>query len=149
MSLVDSIFGSIPGPLIAQFGTNAIYLQHDSTQYYDPAIGTYVTAINYSDGNPSVSTSDIPVKILILSLDSSEIKGEIQSTDVKVLVSAASLGDNIPKMGDMITFDESKFNLGGQLASSQSPRQRTLKIIENLGYRGDAPIFYSLVGRFS
>lgn len=149
MSLVDSVFGSIPGPLIKQWGTDAVYIKHDESQYYDPSIGTYVSATNYSSGNPSVQTIEIPVKILILNLDSSEIKGEIQSTDIKILVSAFALGDITPSMGDMIRYSQSKFNIGGQLAPSQSPKERTLKIIQNLSYRGEAPIFYSLIGRLS
>lgn len=132
MSLVDSIFSSIPGPLITQFGIDAIYLKASQNQTYNPNTGTVSGAV-----------TEIPVRIVICELKPEEISGLDQAVDVKFLISADSLSGYYPQTTDSIRF-------------TQANRVRTAKIIGdpsnargNFSYRGDNPILHVIFARFS
>lgn len=134
MSLVDSIFSGIPGPLIAQFGISAIYVKQQSTQEYDPTTGTFKGPTDYSTGQPVLLDKEISIKAVITELQSSEMRQGYQMTDVKILISANYLPDYYPQIADSI-----KYVQGGS--------QRVAEIIDNITYRGDSPIMYKLVAR--
>lgn len=125
MALTDSIFSSIPGPLISQFGINATYVKASQNQTYNPNTGTV-----------SGSSTEIPVKIVITELKPEEMQGLYQQTDVKVLISADSLPNYFPQTTDSI-----KYLQGGVT--------RTAKIIGMFSYRGDNAIMHSVIARLS
>lgn len=123
MSLVDQVFGGIPGPLIQQWGISAVYLKASGNQQYDPATGTVMGC-----------EQEIPVKIVPTQLRPEEVQGFYQMTDVKILISASSLGSYYPQTTDSIRY-------------SQDGVQRTAKIIGMMSYRGDNPILHVVVAR--
>ena len=125
MSLVDQVFGSIPGPLIAQWGISATYIKSSQNQQYDPATGTV-----------SGCEEEVPMKIVPTQLRPEEVQGQFQLTDVKILISASSLGDYYPRITDSIKY-------------FQDGRERTAKVIGMMSYRGDSPILHVVVARLS
>lgn len=125
MSLVDQVFGGIPGPLIAQWGISATYIKASQDQQYDPETGTVLGC-----------SREISVKIVPTQLRPEEIQGFYQMTDVKILIAASSLGAYYPQTTDSIRY-------------MQNGVQRTAKIIGMMSYRGDNPILHVVVGRLS
>jgi hypothetical protein len=125
MALVDDIFSSIPGPLIAQFGIDAVYIKTSANQSYDPMSGTVL----------GIST-EIPVKIVVSALKPEEMQGLYQQTDVKIIISADSLSGYYPQTTDSIRY-------------TQNGVARTAKIIGMESYRGDNAIMHSVVARLS
>lgn len=125
MSLVDQVFGGIPGPLISQWGLSAVYLKASENQQYDPQTGTVLGC-----------TEEIPIKIVPTQLRPEEVQGLYQMTDVKILISASSLGSYYPQTTDSVRY-------------LQNGVERTAKIIGMMSYRGDNPILHVVVGRLS
>lgn len=123
MALVDTIFSSIPSPLISQFGVDATYIKASSNPTYDPATGTV-----------SGATTEIPIKIVIAELKPEELQGLYQITDVKIIFAAAALGDYYPQNSDSIRY-------------SQSGVAKTVKVLPMKSYRGDNAIMHIVVGR--
>lgn len=123
MSLADRVFGSIPGPLIAQWGIDAVYIKASDQQVYDPSIGT---VLGYAE--------EVPVRIFPTRLRPEEVYGLYQMTDVKILISASSLGSYYPRTTDSVRY-------------LQDGVERTAKIIGMDSYRGDNPILHVVVGR--
>lgn len=136
MSLVDKVFGSIAAPLIERWGIPGVYVKHVEDQIYDPSLGTYSNQIDLSNGRPLVLSERVNISLQLLSLAPEEVGGEIQITDVKILVSPKELGDYYPKVSDWIEYD-------------QAGAIRTARIIKPLSYRGDKPVFHSLIARLS
>ena len=124
MALVDSIFSSIPGPLINQFGISATYIKVSQSQTYDPNTGTV-----------SSSFAEIPVKIIIQALKLQETEGK-QESSVKIILSAAELGEYYPGIADSIRY-------------TQNGRINTLEITSIESYRGDRPVMHTLIGKVS
>lgn len=123
MSLVDQVFGGIPGPLISQWGISATYVKASQNQQYDPATGTV-----------SGCGEEVSIKIVPTQLRPEEVQGQFQLTDVKILISASSLGDYYPRTTDSIKY-------------FQDGRERTAKIVGMMSYRGDSPILHVVVAR--
>lgn len=127
MSLIDDIFGSIPGPLIDQWGIDGFYIKSsDSKQVYDPETGTFDT--------PVIGDQRIAIKLVPLRIKPEEINGEIQLTDSKFLIAASSLGDYFPKVDDQIEYNQAEFTL-------------FLKVVQPLTHRGSLPVFHSIIAR--
>jgi hypothetical protein len=124
MSLVDSIFSSIPGPLISQFGINATYVKTSQNQTYNPTTGTVLGA-----------TTEIAVKIVIADLKPEE-KSDAQHSMIKIIISASSLGSYYPRVSDSIKY-------------AQDGRTRVAEIISINNYRGDDPIMHTVIARLS
>jgi hypothetical protein len=125
MSLVDQVFGGIPGPLINQWGFSGIYIKASTNEQYDPQTGTVMG-----------SKQEVLVKLLPTQLRPEEVQGLYQMTDVKILISASSLGSYYPRTTDSVRY-------------LQDGVQRTAKIIGILSLRGDNPILHVVVGRLS
>jgi hypothetical protein len=123
MSLVDQVFGGIPGPLIAQWGISATYFKASPNRQYDPETGTVFGC-----------DQEIPIKIVVTQLRPEEVQGLYQMTDVKMIIAASSLGSYYPQTTDSIGY-------------MQNGVKRTAKIIGMLSYRGDSPILHVAVGR--
>jgi hypothetical protein len=125
MSLVDQVFSGIPGPLIRQWGISATYVKASANQQYDPQTGTVLGC-----------EQRIPVKIVIASLRPEEVLNAYQATDVKILISADSLGDYYPQITDSVEY-------------LQRGKKRVAKIIGMMSYRGDGPILHVVIARLS
>jgi len=121
MSLVDDIFGSIPSPLIDQWGVDITYIKASESQTYDPEKGVVLGVAR-----------EIPAKAYISENLSEEKDGFYQSKAVKFLIAANYLGDYFPRTTDSIRYTE-----GGV--------KRTAKIIKLIPYRGDRPIMHSVI----
>ena len=123
MSLVDSVFGSIPGPLIAQWGTDIIYVKSSQNQAYDPQTGTV-----------SGNSATISAKAVISEIKSEEDADFSQKGLVKFLIPASYLGEYYPQVTDSIRY-------------MQNGVTKTAEIIKPTPYRGDSPIMHSVIGR--
>ena len=128
MSLVDDVFGSIPGPLIDQWGVDGTYIKQATTNVYDPATGTFAT--------PEVAATSVAIRVVPLRVRPDEVKGEIQLTDIKLLIAGTALGDYYPKTADLVKY-------------SQAGVERTAKVIQPLTHRGSAPVFHSIIARLT
>jgi hypothetical protein len=126
MALVDDIFGSIPAPLINQFGINATYKKLSESQTYNPETGIV-----------SRSSQDISVKIFIYTPGRADLGGApYENTGVKILVSTQELGSYYPQKGDSISYLE-------------NGATRTAIITGIESSRGDNPILHMIVARLS
>lgn len=134
MSLVDRLFGSIPGPLIKQWGIPGVYIKHQDQQEYNPVTGTYSNYSLASTGRPEVKKERVSVSILPVQLEAEEVKGEVQTTDIKILIAASGLGDYYPRTGDWIEYTTAGVG-------------RTAKIVLPVAYRGSFPVFHSVIAR--
>lgn len=123
MALVDSIFSSIPGPLIEQFGISATYIKASSNVSYNPQTGTVL-------GN----STEIPIKAVIAYLKAKEIEGMYQHGDMKILIPASYLSEYYPQITDSIRY-------------LQGGTTRTARIIDPISYRGDNPILHVVIAR--
>lgn len=123
MSLVDDIFGSIPGPLIDQWGISVVYIKASENQSYDPESGI-VMGVN----------SEIPAKAIISEITPEEAEGFYQEGMVKFLMAASYLGSYYPRITDSIRY-------------MQGGVSRTAKIVKPMPYRGDGPIMYSIFAK--
>lgn len=124
MALTDSIFSSIPGPLISQFGINATYVKASQNQTYNPVTGTVL----------GVAT-EVAIKIVITDLKPEEVS-DAQQAMVKIIFAATSLGSYYPRVSDSVKY-------------SQDGRTRVAEIVSISNYRGDNPIMHSVVARLS
>lgn len=134
MALTDSIFSSIPGPLISQFGIDAVYVKASQNETYNPNTGVV-----------SGVAVEIPVKIVIADIKPEEMSGLVfqqnspnlyQQSTVKILIAASSLGSYYPRITDSVKY-------------AQDGVTRVAKIVAISSYRGDSPIMHSVVARLS
>jgi hypothetical protein len=125
MSLVDVVFGSLPKPLIDQWGIDIVYLKASEHQNYDPVSGTVLGIV-----------SEIPARALIVELTPKEREGFYQQRVVKFMLPAVYLGSYYPQSTDSIRYAEAGVF-------------RTAKIVDQEQYRGDSPIMHALIARVS
>lgn len=136
MSLVDDVFGSLPAPLIDQWGIPGVYVKQPLEPEYDPDTGTFEVRTHPITGSEIPLDTRVNVSILPLQLLPEEVQGEVQLTDVKILIAADKLGDYYPKTADWIEYSQAGVN-------------RTAKIIRPTTYRGTDPIFHSVIARLT
>lgn len=125
MSLVDDIFGSLPGPLIDQWGIDIIYIKASQSQTYDPATGTVAGA-----------SSEIAAKALPAKLTAKEREGFYQQRMIKFIIPAVYLGSYYPQATDSIRYTEAGVG-------------RTARIVDQDQYRGDSPIMHIVLAKVS
>jgi len=125
MSLVDDVFGSLPGPLIDQWGISIVYIKASQNQTYDPATGTVVG-----------SSTEIAARALLTKLTPKEKEGFYQQRMVKFIIPAVYLGSYYPQSTDLIRYAEAGVN-------------RTAKIVDQDQYRGDSPIMHIVIAKVS
>lgn len=125
MSLVDDVFGSLPGPLIDQWGIDIVYLKASQHQSYDPESGTVLGVV-----------TEIPAKALITKLSPEEKEGFYQQRMIKFILPAVYLGGYYPQSTDSIRYAEAGVS-------------RTAKIVDQEQYRGDSPIMHILIAKVS
>ena len=123
MGLIDATFASIPNSLMPVWGQNLTYIKTTTPRTYDPATG----AITGAD-------TEVSLKGVILRLTPRESEGLYQSTDLKIILGTTELGTYYPSEADRIKY-------------TQDGATREAKIISITTYRGDNPVYHSLIVR--
>jgi len=123
MALIDDVFGSIPGQLMADWGSDITYVKTSTPRNYNPTTG----AVNGAD-------VEVTVRAVISSISSREQEGLYQTTDLSVLIGNEELGTYFPTEADRIRYP-------------QAGVTREAKIIRVKSYRGDTPLFHQLIVR--
>ena len=123
MAAIDNIFGAIPAQVLSQFGQDITYIKTTTPLTYNPTTG----AVTGSDTN-------VTVKGIISVVNSSQEEGVYQGTSVKVLIGAEELGNYYPSQADRIQYTQAGSTVQGKIISIRT-------------YRGDEPIYHSLVVR--
>ena len=123
MAAIDDIFGSIPTQVLSQFGQTLTYVKTTTPRTYNPTTG----AVTGSD-------TTVSVKGIISRVNSGEDDGLYQGTSVRILIGASELGDYYPTQADRIQYTRAGSTVEG-------------KIISVTTYRGDEPVYHSLLVR--
>lgn len=123
MSKVDTIFGSIPGPIISEWGQSMTFIRNSGEGTYNQTTGTITT-----------TETRISVKAVITQVTPTEVDGSLQSTDVKIMIDAAQLGATYITTADQFEYTENSETI-------------TANIIRVDTARGDNPIFYTCFAR--
>ena len=123
MALIDDVFGGIPASLLNDWGYDMTYVKAAATETYNAATGTV-----------SGTETSVTVKGLIMKLDPKEFRGEFQTTDVKVVIGNAELGDYYPNVRDRLRFTEAGETKEGRIIDVES-------------FRGDSAIMHNLIVR--
>jgi hypothetical protein len=123
MSQIDTVFQSIPAPLLKDWGQTITYIKTSTPRTYDPTTGV-VTGADVS----------VTVKGVITRVSPRESEGLYQTTDLKVIIGTAELGTYYPTEADRIQY-------------LQAGVTREAKIIAITSYRGDNPVLHTLIAR--
>lgn len=123
MSLIDTVFQSIPAPLLKDWGQTITYIKTSTPRNYNPTTGV-------------VNGADISVTVrgVITRVSPRESEGMYQTTDLKVIIGTAELGTYYPTEADRIQY-------------LQAGVTREAKIIAITSYRGDNPVLHTLIAR--
>jgi hypothetical protein len=123
MAAIDDIFKSIPTQVLSQFGQTLTYVKTTTPRTYNPTTG----AVTGSD-------TTVSVKGIISRVNSGENDGLYQGTSVRILIGASELGDYYPTQADRVQYTRAGSTVEG-------------KIISVTTYRGDEPVYHSLLVR--
>ena len=123
MSQIDTVFQSIPAPLLKDWGQTITYIKTSTPRNYNPTTGV-VTGADVS----------VTVKGVITRVTPRESEGLYQTTDLKVIIGTAELGTYYPTEADRIQY-------------LQAGVTREAKIIAITSYRGDNPVLHTLIAR--
>ena len=123
MSLIADTFSPIPKRIMDDWGQDITYIKTTTPRTYDP-----------SSGSVSGADTNVTVRGIISRLTPRESEGLYQSTDVKILIGTEELGDYYPTEADRVQYP-------------QAGATREAKIINVLTYRGDKPVYHTLIVR--
>ena len=123
MAKIDDVFGNVPASILNTWGQSFTFIKSVTPKTYNPTTG----AVTGSDTN-------VTVKGVITTLNSSEDEGLYQTTDVKMIIGSEELGDYYPTEADRVQY-------------AQAGATREGKIISIKTARGDKPIFHTLIVR--
>jgi hypothetical protein len=123
MSQIDTVFQSIPAPLLKDWGQTITYIKTTTPRSYDP-----------TTGNVTGADTNVTLKGVITRVSPRESEGLYQTTDLKVIIGTAELGTYYPTEADRIQYD-------------QAGVTREAKIIAITSYRGDNPVLHTLIAR--
>jgi len=123
MGRIDDTFGPVPDQILADWGQDITYIKTATPRTYNPATG----AVTGAD-------TQVTVKGIISRLTPRESEGLYQTTDVKILIGTSELGDYYPTEADRVQYP-------------QAGATREAKIINVLTYRGDNPVYHTLIVR--
>ena len=123
MAAIDDIFKSIPTQVLSQFGQSLTYVKTTTPRTYNPTTG----AVTGSD-------TSVSVKGIISRVNSGENDGLYQGTSVRILIGASELGNYYPTQADRVQYTRAGSTVEG-------------KIISVTTYRGDEPVYHSLLVR--
>jgi hypothetical protein len=123
MSLIDDTFAPVPKRILNDWGQNITYIKTTTPRTYDPATG----AVTGDD-------TSVTVRAVISRLSPREAEGLYQTTDVRILFGTEELGDYYPTEADRIQYP-------------QAGVTREAKIIDITTYRGDKPVYHTIIAR--
>lgn len=123
MGLIDTTFAPIPASVLNDWGQNITYIKTATPRTYNPTTG----AVTGAD-------TTVVVKAVITRVTPRESEGLYQTTDLKVIIGASELGTYYPTEADRIQYQ-------------QAGATREAKIIAITTYRGDNPVYHSLIVR--
>ena len=123
MSQIDTVFQSIPAPLLKDWGQTITYIKTTTQRSYDP-----------TTGNVTGADTNVTLKGVITRVSPRESEGLYQTTDLKVIIGTAELGTYYPTEADRIQY-------------LQAGVTREAKIIAITSYRGDNPVLHTLIAR--
>lgn len=123
MSLVDSTFGSLSGPLVRKWGRTVTF--HKTT-----AVGTY----NPTTGAIAPSTTNYTIKALITRVQANEATGTIQTSDYKIVVAPDDIANNTISTADFFTITRGSRNIKA-------------KVVEVMAIEGDNPVLFVVFAR--
>ena len=123
MSQIDTVFQSIPAPLLKDWGQTITYIKTTTPRSYDP-----------TTGNVTGADTNVTLKGVITRVSPRESEGLYQTTDLKVIIGTAELGTYYPTEADRIQY-------------TQDSVTREAKIIAITSYRGDNPVMHTLIAR--
>jgi hypothetical protein len=123
MSQIDTVFQSIPAPLLKDWGQTITYIKTSTPRTYNPTTGVVTGA-----------DTNVTVKGVITRVNPRESEGLYQTTDLKVIIGTAELGTYYPTEADRIQY-------------LQAGVTREAKIIAITSYRGDNPVLHTLIAR--
>ena len=123
MSQIDTVYRSIPAPLLKDWGQTITYIKSSTPRNYNPTTGV----VNGADVS-------VTVKGVITLVSPRESEGLYQTTDLKVIIGTAELGNYYPTEADRIQY-------------LQAGATREAKIIAITSYRGDNPVLHTLIAR--
>lgn len=123
MGLIDTTFAPIPTSLLAEWGQTITYIKTSTPRTYNPTTG----AVTGAD-------TTVTLKGVITRVNPRESEGLYQTTDLKVIIGSSELGTYYPTEADRIQY-------------TQAGATREAKIIAITTYRGDNPVYHSLIVR--
>jgi hypothetical protein len=123
MGLIDTTFAPIPTAVLNDWGQTITYVKTYTPRSYDPTTGTVYG-----------SDEAVSVKGVITRINPRESEGLYQSTDLKVIIGTAELGTYYPTEADRIQY-------------TQDGATREAKIVNITTYRGEDPVYHSLIVR--
>ena len=123
MGRIDEVFAPVPTTVLNDWGQTITYIKTSTPRTYNPTTG----AVTGTDTN-------VPLKAVITRVNPRESEGLYQTTDLKVIIGTAELGTYYPTEADRIQY-------------TQAGVVREAKIVNVTSYRGDNPVFHSLIVR--
>jgi len=123
MGRIDTTFAPIPASLMKEWGQNITYIKTSTPRTYNPTTG----AVTGADTN-------VTVKAVITRVNPRESEGLYQTTDLKIIIGTDELGTYYPTEADRVQYQ-------------QAGATREAKIISVTTYRGDNPVYHSLIVR--
>ncbi len=123
MSKIDDIFSPIPAQIFSDWGQDITYIKTVTPRVYEPSTGEIYGA-----------DVEVTVRGIITRLTPQESQGLYQTTDVKILIGTEELGDYYPTEADRVQYP-------------QAGETREAKIVNILTYRGDSPVYHTLIVR--
>ena len=123
MSKVDTVFGPIPGPLIAEWGQAATFVAVTGSGTLDPDTG---------DITPSETRT--AVKVVITKIDPTEYAGLYQASDWKIYIDPAQIANHYITIKD-------RFEV------PTAGKTVVAKVINPITYRGDNPVLFACIAR--
>lgn len=123
MSLADTTFGPLAGPLVQEWGSTCQFIRVTDPGTYDPATG--VVASNETIYN---------VKAVFLELEPQEYEGVFQQSEFKLIIDPGQIGGGYISTSDrfVVPFPSGEVNC---------------KVIDVVTYRGDSPISFEVIVR--
>jgi hypothetical protein len=118
MSKIDTTFGSIPSPLIKEWGQGITFHKAGGPATYNPATG-----------NIQATTTNYSCKAVVSRLQQQEIEGIMQRGDYKVIIDPTQINNQTISTADSMSFTRGNKQIRG-------------KVIDVTTYQGDSPILY-------
>ena len=122
MSKVDDVFGPIPGPLIQEWGMDAVFVKAGASTY------------NEATGMVDQAETRFDVKVVVTELDIAEEGGLYQKDDVKILIDPGQI-------------DGLYIGASDHFEIQRNGAIQIMKVIDPRTYRGDNPVFFVVTAR--